>query len=196
MKILAFVDSHGNKRAMEALEREAKTADVLVCAGDISVFEQELDKILKQIDSWGKPVLMLHGNHESEADMARACKGLQNVEFFHKKAKIINNILFIGYGGGGFEKKTPDLADFFKSQEILLNSSEKKVFLFHAPPLGTKLDLIGRSHNGNQTEKELILRYKPDLVVCGHFHENADKREQTEGGVLINPGPAGWLIEL
>jgi Icc-related predicted phosphoesterase len=196
MRILAFVDSHGNKRAMEALEREARTADLLVCAGDVSVFEQDLDKILRKIDSWGKPVLMLHGNHESEADMVKACKGLQNVEFFHKKAKIINNILFIGYGGGGFEKKTPELADFFKSHEILLNSCEKKVFLFHAPPLDTKLDLIGSSHNGNQTEKELILRYKPGLVVCGHFHENADKRERTEGGVLINPGPAGWLIEL
>ena len=196
MKILAFVDSHGNKKAMDVLERESKKVDLILCAGDISIFEQDLDKILKRMDGWGKPILMLHGNHESEADMARACKGLQNIEFFHKKAKLINNILFMGFGGGGFEKKTPEMADFFKSRKILLNSAKTKVFIFHAPPYDTKLDHIGSSHNGNHTSKELILEYEPDLVVCGHFHENANKRERLGKGVLLNPGPSGWVVEL
>jgi uncharacterized protein len=196
MRILAFVDSHGNPMAMRELEKKSKKADILLCAGDLTVFEQDMEKVLKRFDSWGKPMLIIPGNHEGESSLQKACKQFPNLEFFHKKAKIINNILFIGFGGGGFEKTTPELADFFRKNKEFLELTETKVFMFHAPPYNTKVDLIGRSHNGSQTEKELIMRYKPDLTVCGHFHENFGKSEKVGKGIVINPGPYGWLIEL
>jgi Icc-related predicted phosphoesterase len=167
-----------------------------VCAGDISIFEREMDKILARLDSFGKPILIIHGNHESEEHLAKACKGLQNVEFFHKKAKIINNVLFMGYGGGGFDKHTPELADFFRENKEFLDVAKHKVFIFHAPPKDTRLDFIGKNHNGSQTERMLIFRHKPDLVVCGHFHENFGKSEYMAGALVVNPGPLGWIVEV
>lgn len=196
MKILAFVDSHGSAEAMRLLERKAKQADIVLCAGDFTIFERDLDKILKRMDSWGKPLFIIPGNHESLTSMQKACKGLQNVECFHKKIKLFNNVLFAAYGGGGFERKTPELEKFFEENRSLIRMAQTKVFMFHAPPLDTKLDIIGRNHNGNETESRLISRYKPQIVVCGHFHENSGKSQKLEGTFLLNPGPEGVVLDI
>lgn len=196
MNILAFVDSHGMADAMREIERKAKFAEVIVCAGDFTIFERDMDKLLKRMDGWGKPVLVIPGNHESEAGLSKACRGLQNVECFHKKAKIINNVLFMGYGGGGFERKTPELEKFFEENKEFLKIAPTKIFFFHAPPYDTRLDLLGRNHNGSESEAKIISRYRPQIVVCGHFHENAGKNQKIEGTFLINPGPGGAVVEI
>ena len=73
MHILAFVDSHGMADAMKELERKAKFADIILCAGDFTIFERDMDKVLKRMNSFGKPVLLIHGNHESESELQKAC---------------------------------------------------------------------------------------------------------------------------
>jgi len=196
MKILAFVDSHGSADAMREIEKKAKFADIILCAGDFTIFERDIEKMLKRMDSFGKPVLVLHGNHESEATMQKACKGYENLEFFHKKAKIVNNMLFMGYGGGGFERKTPELEKFFRENERFIELAHTKIFMFHAPPYDTRLDLIGRNHNGSETESHLISKYNPQIVVCGHFHENSGKNQKVGNTFVINPGPYGEMIEI
>ena len=53
MKILAFTDVHNSSKAMENIEvlTKRKNPDMLICAGDLSIFEQgfELDIKLKLI---------------------------------------------------------------------------------------------------------------------------------------------------
>ncbi|MBW3023162.1 metallophosphoesterase, partial [Candidatus Woesearchaeota archaeon] len=39
MKILAFADPHASLPALKEVEKKAKDADVILCAGDISIFE-------------------------------------------------------------------------------------------------------------------------------------------------------------
>lgn len=196
MKLLAFVDSHGMPKAMREIERKAKNADIVLCAGDFTIFERDMEKLLKRLDSLGKPVFIIPGNHEGESSLERACRKLENVEFFHKKIKLINNVLFAGYGGGGFERKTPELEKFFTENNSLIRIAPTKIFFFHAPPFDTRLDLIGKSHNGSETETRLIKKYRPQIVVCGHFHENSGKSQKLEGTFLVNPGPEGAIIEI
>lgn len=196
MKILAFVDVHGSKRALKELEKKAKLADILVCAGDLSQFEMHLDKLLAKLSSFGKLVLMIHGNHEEDEVLRQACTKYENIVFFHKLAKIIDNVLFIGYGGGGFDKTTPDMAKFFKKHENMLKKAEKAVFITHAPPYKTALDRINGIHNGNNTIRNMIIKYQPRFAVCGHFHENWQKHDKLGICKILNPGPSGAILKL
>ena len=58
------------------------------------------------------------------------------------------------------------------------------------------LDLLGKEHKGIKNYKEFIERYQPILVIAGHFHENAGKKEVYKKTLLINPGPMGKIINL
>lgn len=196
MKILAFVDIHGSHKALRMLEKKAKQAEILICAGDISQFEMDLDKLLAKLSSFGKLVLMIHGNHEEPDMLDRACSKFDNIVFMHKQAKIIDNFVFIGFGGGGFDKTTPKMVGFFEKHEKTLKMAKKAVFITHAPPYKTVLDKLNGSHNGNNTTRNMIIKYQPSFVVCGHFHENWQKHDKLGKSRIVNPGPSGAILKL
>ena len=49
MKILAFADTHGNKKDLKKLEKKSKDADILVCVGDLTWFGKDLEKLLRRL---------------------------------------------------------------------------------------------------------------------------------------------------
>ena len=61
MKILAFVDMHGSLTALEKLVKKIKKnkPEVIVCAGDISIFEQNLDYFIERFDKFNIPFLII-----------------------------------------------------------------------------------------------------------------------------------------
>ena len=84
MKILAFVDIHGSLKAIKKIKQKAKKADLLVCAGDLTIFEQGLGYFLKKLDKLKKPVLIIPGNHESDKDLRKASYLFKNIFFLHE----------------------------------------------------------------------------------------------------------------
>ncbi len=198
MKILAFVDTHGSLKALEKIKKQAKQADIIVCAGDISVFENNLDYLLFQLNKLNKPVLIIPGNHEEDTDLSTLTKQLNNVTDIHKKTFIKDNYLFLGYGGSGFSMVDKEFIKTGKKLENELKKHENKkiILLTHAPPYKTKLDKIGSEACGNKSIKNFILKTKPDLVICGHLHENAGKEDKIKKTKLINPGPFGKIINI
>ena len=196
MKILAFVDMHGSHKALEKIKKQAKQVDLIVCAGDISQFELELEKHLARLSSFGKLVLIIHGNHEEPDVLRAACSKFENIVFLHKRVEIMNNILFIGFGGGGFEKYSQEMAKFFKKHEKKLKKAKRAVFITHAPPYKTRLDKVNSSHNGNNTTRNMIIQYQPSYAICGHFHENWQKQDLVGKCKVINPGPSGAILKI
>ena len=95
MRILTFVDLHADKAALKELEKAAEGADILVCAGDISIFENHLESTLERLNSLDKPVLMIHGNHENPEVMEKACSARKNIIFMHRHTLVKDDILFI-----------------------------------------------------------------------------------------------------
>jgi Icc-related predicted phosphoesterase len=196
MKILTFVDIHGSLKAMEKIEEKSKKVDILVCAGDISIFEQDLEYLLKRLDKIGKPVLVIPGNHETEHVMEKFCSKFKNLHYIHKKVYKTGNYRFLGYGGGGFSTVDPEFEKVAKMFEREIEKHHKVILVTHAPPHKTNVDKIGKEYHGNKTIRQFIEKIDIDLAVCGHLHETSGKEDIVKKTRVINPGPYGKIIEL
>jgi Icc-related predicted phosphoesterase len=192
MRALAFTDVHGSKAAFAAIAKKALRADFLLCAGDVTVFQHGMRKILKFINGLGKPVFIIHGNHEDELEFGQACAGLKNIQFIHRKLVEYRGLHIAGYGGGGFSITDPSIDVFARKLSTVRH--DNLVFLVHAPPYGTELDEIDGSHHGNKSVRDFIRLLKPALTVCGHLHENFNRRDIIQGCLIINPGPKGRIL--
>ena len=198
MKILAFTDIHGSSVSLKRISQKIKKnrPDILICAGDISIFEHGLLGIMRNLNRLGKKVVMVHGNHEDERTFARYSKFFKNLIYVHNKFHIENNCLFLGYGGDGFsvvDKKFESIAKSF--EKIISKNKDKKVILItHAPPYRTKLDRLVEGHCGNKSIKNFIEKNNIALHICGHLHENFGKEDKIKKCKTVNPGPFGEII--
>src|SRR3989344_5064820 len=168
MKLLVFTDVHGSKIAIKQIINKAKEADLLICAGDLTNFGVELNSILKQFKETNKKMIIIPGNHESNAEINNACKKFDFLINIHLKKHKINDIVFFGFGTGGFSKIDSEL-DY--------------------------LDHLQR-YRGSKTLREFIKKFKPKFVVCGHLHENEKKEDKLNNTIILNPGKYGKIIEI
>ena len=198
MKILAFVDTHGSVAALKKIMATAKkeSIDYLVCAGDITIFGEEMPQILAKLDKIGLPVIIVHGNHEDERSLKKLCEKTKNIKFIHKTAFSSDGVVFMGYGGGGFSAMDEDFDKWSKAEMLKIEEGKKIVLVTHAPPYGTKLDIILDQPAGNKSIRQFIKLVQPKLVICGHLHENAGVKDRMDKTVMINPGPWGAILEV
>ena len=183
MKLLIFTDIHGSSTALKRIEAKIKSENpgLLVCAGDISIFEHGIAGIFRRLNKLNKKIVMVHGNHENPSTYFKYSKIFKNITFIHKKHFIEDNILFLGYGGGGFSQRDMEFEKLAKNKfkKIIMENKDKKMILItHAPPYGTKADKLGRNYAGNKSFRNFIEKYKIDLLVCGHLHENFGKGDK------------------
>ncbi len=201
MKLLAFTDIHGSLTALKRIEQKVKseTPDILVCAGDISIFEHGIAGILRRLNKLNKKIIMVHGNHEDASTYSKYSRIFKNIIFIHKNHFIENNILFLGYGGGGFSQRDKEFEQFAKTRfkDIINHNKNKKIILItHAPPYGTKVDKLGRNYAGNKSIRKFIENNSIDLHICGHLHENFGKEDKIGKIKVINPSPFGKIVEI
>ena len=152
--------------------------------------------MLKKLSKLGKKILLVHGNHETGSAVKKLCRKYKNLIFIHKTFYVQDNYLFLGYGGSGFVLVENDFyGTGQKFRKIIKkNKSKKTIFVTHAPPYKTKLDLIVTSHCGNKTFRNFALKNRIDLYICGHLHENFGKEDRIRKTRIINPGPYGKMI--
>jgi putative phosphoesterase len=198
MKILAFVDVHGSLKALDKIKAKAKDVDIVVCSGDISIFENNLDKLLMELNKLNKTILIVPGNHEEDSDLSQVVQMFDNITDIHKKSFVDGNYLFLGYGGSGFSMVDKEFIKASKKfeKEIGKNKDKKVILVTHAPPYKTKLDNIMGEYCGNKSIKNFVVKVKPDLVIAGHLHENSGKEDKIKGIKLINPGPFGKIVDI
>ena len=200
MKLLAFTDTHGSLLALKRIEQKTKTQkpDLLVCAGDVSIFEHGIVGIIRRLNKLNKKIIIIHGNHEDDSTFRKLSKLFKNIIFVHKNYHIENDILFFGYGGGGFsivDKEFEKIAIKFK--KIIKNNKDKKIIIVtHAPPYRTRLDKISGGHCGNRSIRRFAEKNRVDLLICGHLHENFGKEDKIKKTKVINPGPFGKIVDI
>ena len=202
MKILTFVDLHLSKKMYLKLKKKAKNIDVILCAGDITIFGNGQKFILNKLNKFNKPLFIVHGNHEIPSHLKKSCKSFHYIKFIHKKIVKYDNLIVIGYGGGGFSMIDTKFMKFGKNVLKKMKKLKRKkkvtkiILLTHAPPYKTKLDKIFDNYCGNKSIRKFIEEAKPDYAIGGHFHENFNKKDKIGNTKILNPGPAGQIIRI
>ncbi len=202
MKILAFSDLHANMGMFATLKKNAKSVDLLLNCGDFTIFGQKQALWLKNLAGLKKPMILIHGNHETPAEVERDCKKFPEFSFIHKKGAEYENILILGYGGGGFgmiDREFEKIAVLFQNaikQTKKKNRQTTIILITHGPPYKTALDAVGKEHCGNKSYREFVKKNPIDYYFCGHIHETAERKDKINNCTIINPGPRGIIIEL
>src|SRR3989344_5431199 len=143
MKILAFSDLHSDKDKLKKLIRkiEAEDPDVIISSGDTSNFGRNLNGIISEIKKTKRLLLIIPGNHESEGEIKKFSDNKQIINL-HKKSYGINNVIFFGYGSGGFSRKEKEFELVSEKFMKTIKKDLKIILITHSPPYGTKIDFI------------------------------------------------------
>ena len=196
MKILAFVDVHEDIKALSRVIEKSKEVELLVCAGDLTVFEHNMELMLSMLNKIGKPILVIPGNHETNTNLKKACSLFKNIIYLHKRSYEIGDYLFLGHGGGGFSTHNPQFEKIAKTFNKKITKEKITILVSHEPPYGTKLDYIANGHTGSKSLMKFIDKNHLKLVICGHLHENKNKIDKINNTLIINPGSYGKIINI
>jgi hypothetical protein len=208
LKIIVISDIHGDVENLLSFLDKMKelTPDVIVCPGDFTdvnipkgFSQEEIAKlIITELKTVKVPILAVPGNVDVKGVIDVLEK--ENVSI-HGRGKIIGEFGFYGYGGA----KTPFETSIEPSEEELrlgltgawkdVTSAKYKIQVTHAPPEGTRLDLIQSGiHVGSNTVRSFIELNTPLVAISAHIHEArcVDKINNT---FLINSGkfPEGYF---
>lgn len=163
MKILAVADIHGAQYRLNLILKniEKFNPDIVVICGDITQFGPgELAKTL--LDQIPVETLALTGNIDS-VDVVKGIDDSKATKIEMKRV-VKNGIPFVGANG-----INPEHLKVVKDKKLL---DETSVLVSHEPPYGAQDKIFLGMSGGSRELRELVDKYKPRLVLCGHIHED------------------------
>jgi len=197
MKLLVFTDIHGSTLALKRITKKSTSADIIICCGDLTIFEQGLYGILKKLNTIGKRVLVIPGNHENTKRLKKVSSGLSYILFIDERFFETEKHLFFAIEGNGFSLDDKHFDKTIKKHEKKFKENKKKLILItHAPPYNTKLDKLFDGHCGNKSIRNFIIKYQPMFAFSGHIHDNFGKHDTLGTTKLLNPGPFGKIVNI
>src|SRR3989304_935671 len=103
MKILVFTDLHASVTEYKKVQAKVKKEkpDYVFCLGDFTIFEQNIEAVIRKISELKKPTFIIHGNHETDVIVKKLCKRHSNLNFIHRKIIKLGDYTVIAHGGGG-----------------------------------------------------------------------------------------------
>jgi hypothetical protein len=163
MKILATADIHGSQYRLNIVLKniERYSPDLVIVCGDITQFgPAELAKNF--LDQIPVETLALTGN----IDTAEVGRGIDDSKAtkIEMKRVVKKGIPFVGVNG-----IDPYQFKVVEEKKLL---DETSVLISHEPPYGAQDKVFLGMHGGNKELRDLIDKYKPQLVLCGHIHED------------------------
>ena len=163
MKILAVADIHGAQYRLNLVLKniERFSPDLLIICGDITQFgPRELAKNF--LDQIPIETLAITGN----IDTPDVSEGIDDSKAtrIEMKRVVKNGIPFVGISG--------DISKQFETIDEKKLIDETCVIVSHVPPFGAQDKIFLGMHAGSKNLKEIVEKYKPRLLLCGHIHEN------------------------
>jgi Icc-related predicted phosphoesterase len=197
VRLLAFSDLHRDRRQAERLAELARTADVVVGAGDFASVRLGLERTLEPFADIEVPAVLVPGNNESDAALWRACSDLRTAHVLHGEGTDIDGVHFFGLGGGVPVTPFPWSFDLNEEEAAakLEHCPEGAVLVSHSPPKGFVDQARGR-HLGSEAVLRTIETKRPRLIVCGHIHESWGTEATVAGTRVVNLGPEGRFFDL
>ncbi|MBR9690176.1 hypothetical protein GOV08_00655 [Candidatus Woesearchaeota archaeon] len=200
MKILAFGDIHGDasqaKKLAEKAEKE--NVDLVVLCGDFTDFDKSTDNIIGPFKKKHKKVLLIPGNHESNAtaDFLAEFYGVKNIHGYSVKYKDVG---IFGAGGANVGPNVSTENEIFDNLKKAFNNIkylDKKIMVTHSHPTETKMEKFSNFIPGSRGVKKAVEKFKPDILLCSHVHEAEGIEEKIGKTKVINVGRDGRIIEI
>lgn len=163
MKILAVADIHGSQYRLNLVLKniERYSPDLVIICGDITQFgTAEVAKNL--LDQIPIETLAITGNIDT-LDVGRGIDE-SNATKVEMKRVVKKGIPFTGVNG-----IDDNQIKIIKEKKLL---DESSVIISHVPPYGTNDKVFLGMHGGSKELRELVDKFKPRLVLCGHIHED------------------------
>ncbi|HEY7424968.1 MAG TPA: metallophosphoesterase family protein [Gemmataceae bacterium] len=199
MKLLLFSDLHADAAAARRLVKRARTADIIIGAGDFGNIRRGVGVCIAVLRAIDKPAVLVAGNNESTEELAEACRDWPQAHVLHGSGVTLDGVAFFGLGGG--VPITPFGSwsyDFTEEQaaELLADCPAGCVLISHSPPKGAVDQSSSGQSLGSVAVRDTILCQRPILVVCGHIHASAGQQAAIGPSTVINAGPAGveWVL--
>ncbi len=197
-KILAIGDIHGDTGLVKKLAEKAKKedVDVVILAGDLTFVEQSVKNLIGPFIKAKTQVLLIPGNHESNATMNFLAGMYPNTKNIHGYSIKRGNLGIFGAGGGDIINITPEKEIFraLKQGHEKIKDSKKKIMVTHMHPKGSKAEFSG--FKGSKTVRKAIKEFKPDILISAHIHEAAGIEEKIEGTKVINVSRKAKIFEI
>ncbi|WP_028464657.1 metallophosphoesterase family protein [Nisaea denitrificans] len=197
MRILAFSDLHRSVSATRKVVEASSKADVFVAAGDFAIRGEGESDTIAFLKQCGKPVILVHGNHDRPAEVAALCADWVDGHYLHGGAVTLDGVTFTGLGG-----EIPHRNDagwnVSESEEraaaLLEQAGPATVLVTHAPPFGSADLQKDGSHHGCSAIAEFIRTSQPELCLCGHIHHSWGETDQIGRTRVQNLGPTvNWF---
>jgi len=165
MKIFAVADIHGSQYRLNIVLKniEQYAPELVIVCGDITQFGPS-DVAKNFLDQIPVETLAIPGN----IDTAEVNEGITNSKATNIDLKRVEKrgIPFVGISG----VNQNDIAQFFTTNKNVLD--ETSVLVTHVPPHNTQDKIFLGMNGGSKELREIVDKYKPRLVLCGHIHED------------------------
>ena len=163
MKIFAVADIHGAQYRLNLVLKNIQkySPDIVIICGDITQFGPgELAK--NYLDQIPIETLAITGNIDT-LDVGKGIDESKATKIELKKV-VKKGIAFVGINGTDIKQ--------FKILDEKKLLDKKSVLVSHVPPYGAQDKIFIGLHGGNKELREIVDKYKPQLVLCGHIHED------------------------
>lgn len=196
MKIVALTDIHGAYGIAERILAKEQP-DIVVVGGDLTNVGtvKEAEQAIQQFQSIVSVTLCVAGNMDlPQHDELFVRLGVS----INGSGRIIDNVGFCGCSASPhsplhtpYEISEEEIAQKLYAGYSQIIHSAVKIVASHAPPYGTKVDIVhGGFHVGSTAVRDFIEQQQPDVCICGHIHE-ARGKDSLEKTIIINCGPCG-----
>jgi Icc-related predicted phosphoesterase len=195
VRILVLTDIHGAYGVALDIVREAN-ADVVVIGGDLTTVGsvRDAEHAVDRFAAIAPTLFCIAGNMDlPQHDQMYERRGIS----LKGRGVMVGEVGLFGVSAAPlsllhtpYERPEEELLEEMEHGYAAVRKAAKKILISHAPPYGSRLDIIHAGiHVGSTAVRDFIEERKPDAVACGHIHEGrgSDRMGTT---VIINCGAA------
>ncbi|VVB82014.1 Calcineurin-like phosphoesterase [uncultured archaeon] len=198
-KILAVGDIHGDTGLVKRLAEKAvkENVDLVILAGDLTLFEESTKNIIGPFVKAKKQVLLIPGNHESIATADFLAEMYPDTKNIHGYAFKKDNLGIFGAGAADIginAIKDSEIFSLLKKGHERVKDSEKKIMVTHMHPRGSKAEFSGWP--GSKGITKAINQFHPDILISAHIHEAGGIEEQIGKTKVINVSRKEKIFEI